>query len=45
MKKTYFQPEVQVAQIEASSIICTSGAASTSGAGKVNTGVETNEPW
>ena len=44
-KRIYNQPEVQVAQIETSSIICTSGAASTSGAGKVNTGVVTYKPW
>lgn len=44
-KRIYNQPEVQVAQIETSSIICASGTPATSGAGKVNPGVETNEPW
>lgn len=44
-KRIYNQPEVQVAQIETCSIICASGAPSSSGAGKVNPGVETDEPW
>ncbi len=43
-KKIYNQPEVSVAQINTLSIICASGATGT-GAGKINTGVETNEPW
>ncbi len=44
-KKFYNQPEVSVAQINTLSIICASGAASGSGAGKLNTGVETDDPW
>jgi hypothetical protein len=44
MKKLYNQPEVNIAQIGTMSIICASGATGT-GAGKINTGVETNDPW
>jgi hypothetical protein len=45
MKKLYNQPEVNVAQINTMSIICASGGAPASGAGKLNTGTETNDPW
>lgn len=43
-KKFYNQPEVSVAQINMLSIICASGAAS-SGANKINPGVETDIQW
>ena len=42
-KKFYNQPEVQVAQIETSSIICASGASGT-GAGKLNL-TPTDDQW
>ncbi len=46
MKKLYNQPEVQITHIVLESIILAgSAAASGSGAGKLNTGVETNDPW
>lgn len=45
MKRIYNQPEVNVAQINTMSIICASGGAAGSGAGKVNQGVSTNDPW
>ena len=44
-KRIYNQPNVQIAQVATLSIICASGAASSSGAVKVNPGVETDEPW
>lgn len=44
-KKVYNHPQVQVAQINTMSIICASGEADSSGAGKVNTGIETNDVW
>lgn len=43
-KKIYNQPEVNIAQIGTMSIICASGAAS-SGANKINPGVETDIQW
>lgn len=45
MKKTYNQPTIQVAQIATFSIICASGGAGSSGAGKINTGVDTDDQW
>lgn len=45
MKKLYNQPEVNVAQINTMSIICASGGAPASGAGKLNTDIETNVVW
>ena len=45
MKKTYFQPAVEVAQVAIQSIICASAAANNSGAGKVNPNVPTDEQW
>ena len=44
-KKIYNQPEVQIASIELGAIILAGSVAGGSGAGKVNTGVETNDPW
>lgn len=44
-KKIYNQPEVHVAYIKTMSVICASGASGSSGAGKLNNGVETNDPW
>ena len=46
MKKLYNQPEVQITHIVLESIILAgSAAAGGSGAGKLNTGIETNDPW
>ncbi len=44
MKKLYNQPEVSVVQINTMSIICASGSTG-SGAGKINTGIPTDDPW
>ena len=43
MKKLYNQPEVQVAHLLMESMILAGSAAS--GAGQINTGIETNEQW
>ena len=47
MKKLYNQPEVQITHIVLESIILAGSAAAAggSGAGKLNTGIETNDPW
>ncbi len=46
MKKLYNQPEVQITHIVLESIILAgSAAAGGSGAGKLNTGVGTDDPW
>ena len=46
MKQLYNQPEVQITHIVLESIILAgSAAAGGSGAGKLNTGVGTDDPW
>ena len=46
MKKLYNQPEVQITHIVLESIILAGSAAAVgSGAGKLNTGVGTDDPW
>ena len=47
MKKLYNQPEVQITHIVLESIILAGSAAAAggSGAGKLNTGIEANDPW
>lgn len=46
MKKLYNQPEVQITHIVLESIILAgSAAAGGSGAGKLNTGVGTDDQW
>ena len=46
MKKLYNQPEVQITHIVLESIILAgSAAAGGSGAGKLNTGVDTDDQW
>ena len=47
MKKLYNQPEVQITHIVLESIILAGSAAAAggSGAGKLNTGVGTDDPW
>ena len=44
-KRIYNQPEVQVTSIELGAVILAGSAVSSSGAGKVNTGVSTDDPW
>lgn len=44
-KKIYNQPEVQIATVQLTAVILTGSPAGGSGAGKVNTGIETNDPW
>ena len=45
-KKIYNQPEVQIATIQLGAVVLAGSAASGgSGAGKLNTGIETNDPW
>ena len=44
-KRIYNQPEVQIASVELGAVILTGSPAGGSGAGKVNTGIETNDPW
>lgn len=45
-KKIYNQPEVQIATIQSGAVVLAGSAApGGSGAGKLNTGIETNDPW
>lgn len=44
-KKIYNQPDVQIATIQLGAVVLAGSAASGSGAGKINTGVETDDPW
>lgn len=44
-KKIYNQPEVQIACIELGAVILAGSVVGGSGAGKINTGVETDDPW
>ena len=44
-KKLYNQPEVEVTQIALESIILAGSCAGGSGAGKVNTGIDTDDQW
>ncbi|MBQ4394444.1 MAG: hypothetical protein II825_04020 [Paludibacteraceae bacterium] len=47
MKKLYNQPEVQIATIQLGAVVLAGSAAAAggSGAGKLNTGVGTDDPW
>lgn len=44
-KKIYNQPEVQIASIELGAVILAGSCAGGSGAGKINTGIETDDQW
>ena len=45
-KKIYNQPEVQIATIQLGAVVLAGSAApGGSGAGKLNTGVQTDDPW
>lgn len=47
-KKLYYQPEIQIASIELGAVVLAGSPAAPlggSGAGKLNTGVETDEQW
>lgn len=44
-KKMYIQPEVQTEAVVLTSMILTGSPAGGSGAGKINTGIPTDEQW